>query len=202
MTHLYFIRHGDYLEDLKNGKYQDLGLTTEGIRQMELLRDCLIRSGEIRADILLASPMPRAKESAELLAPALGLPIVFDKDLEEWVCDDGTLPPEEFSMLWSQVPEPQKPFFRFQAGYETSLEFSGRVQAALNRIFQASQGKTIVLVSHGGVLGASFHYFFGLSAATPSRVSLGAKNASITHWLQPEGSQKWILERYNDYHHL
>ena len=202
MTHLYFIRHGDYLEDLKDGKYQDLGLSPEGVRQIELLRDRLTRTGEINADVFLASPMQRAKASAKILAPALGLPIIFDKDFEEWVCDDGTIPPEEFSALWQQLPEEQKPFFRFMAGYETGLEFSGRIQSALNRIFHEYEGKTIVLVSHGGVLAASFSYFFGLSGATSSRVSLSAKNASLTHWLKPENASRWVLERYNDYHHL
>jgi probable phosphoglycerate mutase len=202
MTHLYFIRHGDYLEELENGTYQDLGLSPEGIRQIDCLRDRLTRTGEIKADVLIASPMRRAKESAEILAPALGLPIIFDKDFEEWVCDDGTLSPEAFSARWQQVPEEQKPFFRFIAGYETALEFSARIQSALNRILQEYKGKTIVLVSHGGVHSASFSYFFGLSGATPSRVSPAAKNASITHWVQSESSQRWVLERSNDYHHL
>ncbi|MDQ2905514.1 MAG: histidine phosphatase family protein [Chloroflexota bacterium] len=67
---------------------------------------------------------------------------------------------------------------------------------------QEYEGKTIVLVSHGGVIAATFSYFFGLSGATPARVSLGAKNTSITHWFHVSDTQKWVLERYNDYHHL
>ncbi len=146
--------------------------------------------------------MRRAKASAEILASALGTPIVFEKSFEEWVCDDGTLPPEQFSARWSQVPEAQKPFFRFMAGYETGLEFSGRVQSALNRLLQEYAGKTIVIVTHGGVIAASFHYFFGLSGATPARVSLNAQHTSITHWYQLPHGQTWALERYNDAHHL
>jgi probable phosphoglycerate mutase len=202
LTHIYLIRHGDYIEDLENGSYQDLGLSPEGIKQTERLRDRLARTGEIKADVLIASPMPRAKASAEILAPTLSTPIIFDKSFEEWVCDDGTSPPEEFSALWQQIPDVQKPFFRFMTGYETGLEFSGRIQAALNRILQEYEGKTIVLVSHGGVIATSFSYFFGLSGAIPSRVSIGAENTSITHWFKPAHTQKWVLERYNDYHHL
>lgn len=202
MTHIYFIRHGDYIEDLENGTYQDLGLSPEGIKQTERLRDRLTRTGEIKADVFIASPMRRAKASAEILAPTLDTPILFDKDFEEWLCDDGTLPPDEFSARWRLVPDVQKPFFRFMDGYETSLEFSGRVQAALNRVLQKYEGKTIVLMSHGGVIAASFSYFFGLSGATPSRVSLGAKHTSITHWFKPENTQRWILDYYNDHHHL
>ncbi|GHO63648.1 phosphoglycerate mutase [Ktedonobacter sp. SOSP1-52] len=202
MTHLYFIRHGDYIEDLENGSYQDLGLSPKGIRQTECLRDRLASTGEIKADVLIASPMKRAKASAELLAPALGLPIVFEKDLEEWVCDDGTLTPSEFSARWNQVPDTHKPFFRFMAGYETGLEFSGRVQAALHRLLQEYSGKTLVLVTHGGVIAASFHYFFGLSGAVPARVTPSAMQTSITHWFRPSQGQTWVLERFNDTHHL
>jgi probable phosphoglycerate mutase len=202
LTHLYFIRHGDYREELEDGKYQDLGLSPEGIKQIEALRERLIKTNEIQADILLSSPMRRAKEAAEILAPALKQPIIFDKCLEEWLCDDGTLTPEEFSARWQQVPETQKPFFRFMAGYETGLEFSGRVQATLNHVLEEHAGKTLVLVTHGGVIAASFSYFFGLSAAIPPRVTLGANHASITHWCKPGSAQKWMLERYNDYQHL
>ena len=202
MTHLYLIRHGDYIEDLENGSYQDLGLSPEGIEQIECLRDRLVSTGKIKADILITSPMRRAKASAEILAPALGIPIVFEKDFEEWVCDDGTLSPEEFFARWNQVPEAHQPFFRFMDGYETGLEFSARVQAALHRLLQQYAGKTIVLVTHGGVIGASFHYFFGLSGAVPARVSLSAKHSSITHWFQSSPGHAWILERFNDAHHL
>ncbi len=202
MTHIYFIRHGDYIEGLQNGTYQDLGLSVEGVRQTERLRDRLARTGEIKADVLIASTMRRAHESATILAPALDQPATLDKDFEEWLCDDGTLDPTEFSARWQQVPDAQKPFFRFQDGYETSLEFSARIQTALNRILQEYHGKTLVLVTHGGVIAASFSYFFGLSGATPSRVSIGAKNTSITHWSKPDNAQRWSLASFNDIHHL
>jgi probable phosphoglycerate mutase len=202
LTHLYLLRHGEYIEDLENGKYQDLGLSPKGINQTERLRDRLARTGEIKADVLIASPMRRAKESAEILAPVLGTPVIFEKDFEEWLCDDGTLTPDEFSAHWQQISEEHRPFFRFMAGYETGLEFSARVQSAFHRILQEYAGKTIVLVSHGGIIAVSFSYFFGLSAATPSRVALGAKNTSITHWFKPENAQKLRLERYNDYQQL
>ncbi|QBD76915.1 histidine phosphatase family protein [Ktedonosporobacter rubrisoli] len=202
MTHLYFIRHGDYLEDVMQGTYQDLGLSSDGIGQMERLRDRLYKTGEIKADVFISSPMRRAKESAGILAPAFNLPITFDKGLEEWTCDDGTMPPDEFSALWRQVTEEQKPFYRFMEGYETWVEFSGRVHAALNRLLQEHKGATIVLLSHGGVIAASFSYFFGLSTAIPARVSLSAKHASITHWSQAENSHSWTLEYFNDHHHL
>ena len=87
-------------------------------------------------------------------------------------------------------------------GYENWVEFSARVQTALNRIVQHHAGKTIVVLTHGGVIQASFEYFFGYGLATLQRASLSIKNTSITHWLLPETSSRWVLERFNDYAHL
>lgn len=200
-TDLYLIRHGDYLEDDHAGKYQDLGLSAEGIRQTEQLRDRLMRTKEIAADVLIASSLRRAQESAALLAPIWGTLVTVDQDFEEWRCEDGSLTPEEFNARWQQVPVSERPFFRWVAGYETWLEFSVRIQQALNRIAQEHAGKTVVMLTHGGVIQAAFEYFFGYGLATQSRVTIQVQNASITHWFKSEHQSRWVLERFNDYHH-
>jgi hypothetical protein len=122
------------------------------------------------------------------------------KNWKSGASSDGSLSPEEFSARWQQVPEPQRPFFRWVANGETWLEFAVRIQQALNRLFQEHEGKTIVLVSHGGVIQASFLYFFGLSATNTPSVSM--ENTSITQWVKPENAQKWVLKRFNDHAHL
>jgi probable phosphoglycerate mutase len=127
---------------LKDGTYQDLGPSPEGIKQVELLRDCLVRAGEIRADALIARPCRRAQESAQILAPALGLQIMLAKGLEEWVCDDGRASLEECDARWQQVPEAERPFTRWMEGYETWLEFAVRVHQTLNRLAHQCDGKT------------------------------------------------------------
>lgn len=202
MTDVYLVRHGDYIFDLEDGKYRDLGLSSEGVRQTERLRDRLVRTGEIKPDVLIASTMQRAHETAIILAPVLGRPLVLDEDVEEWRNEDGSLSPEEFITRWQGVPDTQKLFFRWVAGCENWLEFSTRAQLAFNRIVQEHEGKTIVIVCHGNVIEASFVYFFGLSGAVLQRAPIEAKNTSITHWVKRADEQLWLLERYNDYHHL
>jgi 2,3-bisphosphoglycerate-dependent phosphoglycerate mutase len=152
LTNIYLIRHGDSIEELKDGIYQELGLSLEGVRQTEFLKDRLVRTGTIKADILISSPLQRACESAQILAPALGQPVILDEDLREWQCDDGQISPEEFDARWQEIPESHRPFTRWMAGYETWLEFSVRVQQALNRILQEHEGKSVVLITHGGVI--------------------------------------------------
>jgi probable phosphoglycerate mutase len=74
------------------------------------------------------------------------------------------------------------------------------VQLALNRIWQEHEGKTLVIVSHGGVIQASFIYFFNLSAATIPGISI--ENTAITHWIRPADAHRWTLKSHNDHAHL
>ncbi len=201
MTDLYLIRHGEAITVVEDGLQRELGLSAEGVRQAEWLRDRLEQTGEIKADVLLSSPLQRAQETAAILSPALSQPPIVETELEEWRSDpDGELSDEAFMERWQQVSEAQKPFFRFVPGGETWLEFSVRVQSVLNRLLLQHEGKTLVVVTHGGVIQASLLYFFGGSGAIMPRASVDVMQTSITHWRKPES--RWILERFNDHHHL
>ena len=202
MTHLYLIRHADYIYDLEGDRRRDLGLSPEGISQAERLRDRLARTGEIKPDVFIASGERGAQETAQMLAPVFALPIIPDTDVEEWRSEDGSLSSEEFMERWRQVHDSQKPFYRWIEGCENWIEFSARAQIALNRIVNEHAGKTIVVLTHGGVIQAAFEYFFGYGLANHLRAAAYVKNTAITHWFQPEGSSRWVLERHNDHHHL
>ncbi len=200
MTSIYLIRHATY-DDVVNGvSIENPGLSAEGIRQAERLRDRLTRTHEVAADMVISSPMRRAVETAEIVAPALSQPITLEKELEEWQCDDGSLTPEEFNARWQGLTEAQKPFYRSIPSGESWLELATRVQIALNRIAQEYDGKTIVIVTHGEVIQAAFGYFFGITPATIPGVSI--ENTAITQWSKPENPPRWTLNRYNDTRHL
>jgi probable phosphoglycerate mutase len=69
------------------------------------------------------------------------------------------------------------------------------------------EGKTIVIVCHGGIVDSSFLYFFGIGALQMPRISFSTRNTSITHWHQHNGEifsprPRWHLVKYNDYMHL
>lgn len=204
MTQLYLIRHGDYIETF-DGLLCDRGLTRQGIEQAEQLRDRLRKPEEFNADILISSTMLRARETAEIIAPALSIPIVYDPDVEEWRNDNEQTSPAEFLERIKATPSDQIPFFQPVPGAETLAEFMFRACTALNRITQQHAGKRIVIVCHGGVIEASFVLFFGLSPVQPQRTGLHPHHTSITHWYQNEHARApfmWTLERYNDIAHL
>jgi len=207
MTHLYLVRHGDATATSSN-MLEDPHLTPLGIAQAEHLRDRLAATGEIKADVLIASTMLRARQTAEIIAPVLGLPIISDPEVQEWrFPEDETLNVDEYIELFKNVPHEQKPFFQIIPGAESWVQFMLRACTALNRIALQYEGKTIVVVCHGGVVDASFHFFFRLSTVHLSASYFDTENTSITHWYragQPADnfSSNWTLASYNDVMHL
>ncbi|HEX3052692.1 MAG TPA: histidine phosphatase family protein [Aggregatilineaceae bacterium] len=202
MTHLYLIRHADYLYDRVDGQgpRRDQGLTPEGVHQATRLRDRLASSGEIKPDVFISSTERSAHETAQILQPAFNQPIILDEAMEEWRSEDGSLSDEEFMARWQQVPKSQKGYYRWVEGGENRMEFVLRVHLALNRILQDNQGQTIVIVTHGAVIQTSFVFFFGYGEASLERALLEINRTSITHWYQQQ--DRWVLERSNDTHHL
>ncbi len=205
MTHLYLIRHGQAISAVENF-IGNTGLSPLGVRQAERLRDRLAATGEIAADVVIASTLLRAKETAEIIAPALGKPIIFDDEVQEWRnggVENYTV--EEYEAQFAAVEFEQKPFFQVVPGAESWAQFVLRVSTALNRITQEYDGKTIVIVCHGGIIDSSFIYFLGLSSLHFPRAFFATRNTSITHWFRDSFAglpTSWILGKYNDSMHL
>jgi 2,3-bisphosphoglycerate-dependent phosphoglycerate mutase len=207
MTHLYLIRHGD-AKTTSTNPLEDPRLTTLGIAQTERLRDRLAGSGEIQADILISSTMLRARQTAEIIAPALGLPILYDDDVQEWrFPQDEALNVDEYVEYFKSIPHDQKPFYQVIPGAESWVQFMQRACVSLNRITQQYAGRTIVIVCHGGIIDASFHFFLHLSTVHLPPAYFDTYNTSLTHWHRAGEHESgfppgWTLERYNDVMHL
>ncbi len=161
-------------------------------------------TNEIKTDVLISSTMLHARKTTAIIAPVLGMPIMFDEEVEEWRNQDGTISHEEFNERFKAIPWEQKPFFRWVAGCENLMEFSLRIRTALHRIIHEHEGKTIVIVCHNGIVEVSFVFFFGLSAEQLRQAKVNVDHTAITHWYKttPEGFPVWVLERYNDKRHL
>lgn len=205
MTHLYLIRHGQAIGAVEN-TIGNTRLSPLGVRQAERLRDRLAATGEIAADVVIASTLLRAKETAEIVAPALGRPIIFDDEVQEWregKVENFTV--AEYEAKFAAVEFEQKPFFHVVPGAESWAQFVLRASTALNRITQEYDGKTIVIVCHGGIIDSSFIFFLGLSSLHLPRTFFDTRNTSITHWFRDSFAglpTSWILGKYNDSMHL
>jgi probable phosphoglycerate mutase len=208
-TDVYIIHHGEAWDSKTHviaGSLGDEGLTPLGQEQSRRLRDRLATRGEITAAVLVSSTYPRARQTAEIVAPALKLPIIFDDDLQGIRPGDADgLSQDEYHARYGPNTSLSDPFGRVSPNAETWPEFATRVSGALHRITSEYAGKTLVLVSHGSFIQASFVYFFHLNP-------IGAwpldqiHDTSITQWgldlTLGDLRAQWRLARYNDDAHM
>ncbi|MBP1467662.1 histidine phosphatase family protein [Candidatus Chloroploca sp. M-50] len=207
MTNLYLIRHGEAwanVQPILAGMQGDKGLTPRGVKQAERLRDRLAH-GELQADVLIASTLPRARQTAEIIQPALGVPIILDDEVQELRLGevDGMTNQEAWAIFGPPDFE-QYPLRPIAPGGESWGGFMLRVAEALTRITSEHAGKSIVLVCHGGVIDGAFMHFFQMPSNVLPPTDFHTRNTSLTHWEQVHrrGRLLWRLNSYNDIAHL
>ncbi len=204
-TRMVLVRHGESVashERFIAGYRTCRGLTELGRRQAAALRDRLARSGEIRADVLVASNFLRAMQTAEILAPAFGdVPVMEDPGVGEHdpgpICDGLTF--AEFVERFGDNRDWDDPYHDNFTGGETISAFHHRVATALHDLAAEHRGKTVVVACHGGVVDVAFRSFLRLSIA--GGFELHTLNTSITSF-ERVAATRWKLERYNDSAHL
>ena len=206
VTRLVLIRHGESQATVNGvvaGERGCTGLSKLGRRQAEALRYRLATTGELAADVLVASTLPRAIETAELIAPALGITDIEQVhelcELQPGECDAITW--EEYDQRYG-VDMKANPYTPIAPGGESLAEFNVRVGKALIGLADRYDGLCVVVACHGGVVMSSMVSFLGLPAQRPVIVELPVTNTSITEWQRPAGSPQWRLLRYNDAAHL
>ena len=205
MTHLYLIRHGEATTQVHNFLRDD-GLTPLGITQAERLRDRLAATREIVADVLISSTLPRARQTAQIIAPALNLPIILDDDVQELRIGEAEgMSIDEFKDKYGIPTFEEEPFRPVSPGGENWGQFVLRVATALARITEEHEEKSIVVVCHGGVVDCSFLYFAGLGTLRFPPIRFHTYNTSVTHWhkgTENDLPAHWQLIRYNDDLHV
>jgi probable phosphoglycerate mutase len=146
--------------------------------------------------------------TAELVAPVLGVPIVWEDALHELRV--GVADGMRYDDVSTQYPQFNRGIkdvhCEVAPGGESWNIFAARVAGALQRITTTYRGKRIAVVCHGGVIEASFLWALDLSAGVRTRVAFPAKNTALTTWVERasphDGRREWQLTRHNDAAHL
>jgi broad specificity phosphatase PhoE len=202
-TRLVLIRHGESVSTVTRrigGWRTCSGLSDLGREQAKRLAERLA-AGELDADALYTSHYPRARETAEAVAPVLGLDPIEDPGFGEH--DPGA---EVDGMTFTEFVEryghPEwhgDPHAEVFPGGETIATFHHRVGAAAARALDEHRGGTIVVSCHGGVVDAVFRLLLRLPQT--GGFELFTVNTSLTEFASADQG-KWVLARYNDAAHL
>ena len=138
MATLLLVRHGetDWNAEGRLQGHTDRPLNDYGRRQAQALAEEL--AGE-HVDAIYASDLSRARETAEIVAARLGLPVVLDPDLREK--DWGT---------WEGLTSEER--LTVELAGESTEAHRARVMRAVERIVEAHAGGRVVVVTHGGSL--------------------------------------------------
>lgn len=203
---LILVRHGDAhagLTGVVPGPRGCGGLTALGRRQAEALRDHLAATGRVHADALLTSVLPRAVETAQIIAPGLGL-AVGEPDCD--LCEVHTgaadgLTWAEYSDRYGSVDMLAEPDRIFAPEGESWNGFHDRVRRTLERLAVDHVDETAVAVCHAGVIMASVRVLFGIpDPGTGAR--LQPTNTGLTTWEHDPVLDRWTLHGFNDAGHL
>ncbi len=126
----------------------DIPLTDDGRRQAAAAAARLRERGGI--DVIVTSPLRRARRTAEAVAEASGAPLVVDDDLVE--ADFGTWEGLSFAEASAKSPEEMTAWLgsadAAPPGGESFADVARRVLRALDRLLEAYPERTVVLVSH------------------------------------------------------
>ena len=203
-TRVVLVRHGESKVTVRRvvgGPRTCDGLSELGMRQAEQLRDRLADTGEIEATRLYSSSYPRAIETAEVLAPALGLDLSIEEGFGEHdpgpECDGVAF--DEFVERFGMPDWENDPYAVSFPGGETIAEFDLRVGTAFSAVCRRHSGETLVIVCHGGVIDGVLRH--ALKAPRTGAFELHTTNTSLTEIVQAR-PDRWRLVRYNDAAHL
>lgn len=155
---LILIRHGETKEGKKGIILGQLPgtLSIKGKATAKQLAR-LIKSANINPSVIFSSDLRRAKETSEIIAKILKLPIKYDQLLRERFSGqaEGKL---EKEINWKEYEKKKKPFRRHPEG-ESFSEVRTRAKNFIKKINKI-KNKDIIVVSHSAFLSMLFSVFY------------------------------------------
>ncbi len=203
LYHFTLLRHGESQGNFE-GRHQgqaDFPLTELGRQQAKaLVERWKLENKEF--DLIISSPLVRAKETAEILSTGLNIPIEMDRLWMER--DNGLmagLSPEEVT---EKQPQPafMHPYQAVGQTGESQWQLYLRAGAAVQSLFGHPPGRYLI-VSHGGFLNMFFYAILGI---TPQPNVHGPRfrfnNAAFATLTYNPATHHWYILGLNDFQHI
>ena len=171
-TCIYFVRHGETVLT-PTRKFSGTGaldpeLMQDGLDQAELVAEEAVKLG---AEVLIASPLNRTRQTAEAIARTTGLEIIFD---EAWFeLSFGSWDGKSIEEVKEEEPDAYQAWLNSTAyapgGGESWDQATVRIEEALEKLVAEYPGKKIIVVTHNGVI------------KTAVRLAIGAPAEAVFH---------------------
>lgn len=196
ITRIFFIRHGETKANKHKLLFGHLNwdLNKDGIKQIKVTAHKVFKLlNNQKADLIISSPLIRAKHSAKIIARILNVKkIIVDKNLIEK--SEGSWEGKTYWDIRKSDPYSyynwiKNPFKNRPSNGESVLDLNKRVKNFRKTIFKKYPGKNIIVVTHSGpirlfllnLLGLDIEKFWYLKVdcASISEVHLSKKHAMI-----------------------
>ena len=199
-TRFIVVRHGETQWNVE-ARVQGKGnspLTAVGLAQAEAIAERLAAE---RFDVLVASDLGRAMQTAQAIARRCGHAVVPDPRLRERDFGAGEgMTYEEIDRAWPDVftrsretdPDAAVP------GGETRRQFHERVRDAFAALAREHEGKRVAVVAHGGVLAALYRLIHDIPVGKPHVVPI----ANASYNAVAFDADAWAIEAWDDVDHL
>ena len=200
-TELILVRHGETDWNLRKcfqGQI-DVPLNERGLAQARRLAQQL-RSEGLRFDAVVSSDLGRARQTAEPVCQALGLPMQHDPAWREQAF--GVLEGQSVDTLRSTHPElhahwqRHDPDYALPGGAESRRQFSERILGAAAGLAGRHGGGRVLVLTHGGALDMIWRAARGLPLSGPrvcdipnagiNRLRWGPDGPSLLSWAEDQ----------------
>ncbi len=189
-TTLFLVRNADtdFTRDGRLAGRRDIGLSKAGRTQAEQLRDRLVALDHEIVEIL-ASPLPRAVETAEIIAAPFGHGVVRDPRLTDF--DAGRWEGQAHQDIATSA-EYQRflidPVGESIPGGEKIADVRDRVVASVSQALADNElGASILMVSHAGPLRVLLAHYLGMNLIHYHRLRLSPASMSILRFESEHG---------------
>jgi broad specificity phosphatase PhoE len=178
MTVFHLVRHGEHVRAgrVLAGRTPGVGLSERGRAEIAVVAERL--AGE-KITALYASPMQRTRETADILAARLALPVgyredVIELDFGEWtgLTFDQVRADERWE-LWRACRS-----IAAVPGGESMRQVQDRAVGALLDLHRTHHDATVAIVSHGDVIRAAVLFALGMPIDSYSRLEIGLASIS------------------------
>jgi 2,3-bisphosphoglycerate-dependent phosphoglycerate mutase len=200
--HITFLRHGESVgnaEDRFQGR-ADFPLTEKGCAQAQALADRWLAES-VTFDKCIASPLLRARQTAEIISATLNMPLELDPDWME--IDNGLVAGLTEEQAAQVAPRPgfTTPYTHFGKTGESRWELYLRAGRAIQHLLDRAPGSYLV-ASHGGILNMALYAILGI----PLQADSGGPrfmfhNTTFTTFRYEPERHSWRMLNFDDRSH-